>query len=477
MRADAGNSCTVGVANGYVTVDGRPLFWKVGDTSDVRQQLVYISGSPYDYIGVRSKGGPIFTGLNEAGIASGNSRVSTPGGAATNSALQRHIWENFSSLDQIRDYIEEEVGLGNCNASGCFPFIDVDGNAIIFEVNRSNWWLEYDSMDPDREGQGLLGFVVRANGFHQHTDGTDDTNIGSRYKSGTYNISGLVGIDMLSAGTVFQGNDGPNSGFEFARYGPGRPLAAISRNTTVQVTVVHGVGPNEDPALATAWVILGQSNYGIAVPAWVRVSDIPQCLSSGDMYDRAKSLYNKGNEVITQASIFPVEAHMLNTVTDTFLPHWRAEGVPSVAEMTRIEHQMAEDAYSLLDCLDNRQSDNKAPDVDFSIFPYESTIHFELIASDTDGTIDTVEWCFGDGQNSSESSPIHTYVTPGTYLISCTVTDDDGVSITDWRYCIVPVNCELTGDDVVNFLDFAEFAPHWLETPCGEPNWCEGTGF
>jgi hypothetical protein len=426
--------CTLGVANGYVTVDGRPMLCKVRDIrSDERQQLCYTSGSPYDYIGVRSQGGGIFMGLNEAGLATGNSLVKLTPGVAYNSLFQRHILENYESLDQIRNYIQSEVNAGTCDSSGGFAFIDADGDAVIFEVNRADWFLEYDSMDPDREAEGYLGFVVRANEFHQRSDGTDDTSIAGRYYSGTYNVLGLVGIDELSARTIIQGNDYAND-FEFVRYGPSRIYSTISRSTTRSAIAVHGVAPDEDPELATMWVILGQTDYGIAVPTWVKVSTIPQCLSSGDMYDRAQSLYSNGNEATTQASTFPVEAHLFDVVINTFLPHWRAEGVPSVAEMTRIEHQMASDAYSLLDCLDKHQSDNKAPAVAFNASSLGLTVDFTLIANDMDGTINEIKWNFGDNQTSTETSPAHTYAEPGTYLVSCTVTDDDGVSITGWVY-------------------------------------------
>ncbi|MHC4618193.1 MAG: PKD domain-containing protein [Planctomycetota bacterium] len=475
IPANADDACTIGAANGFVTTGGRPILWKVRDTADARQQLVFVSGSPYDYVGVRSEGGGIYMGLNQAGVASGNSLVKLSGGPASNSSFQAHILENFNSLHQIRSHIEQEVDANTCNASGCFPFIDADGNAVMFEINRSDWFLEYDSMDADRDAQGLLDFVVRANEFHQRSDGTDDLSItGGRYESGTYNTAGLIDINTLSVQTVVQGNDDPNSGFEFVRYGPGRELATISRSTTRSAIVVHGVAAGEDPALATMWVILGQSNYGIAVPTWVKVSNVPGCLSSGDMYDRAKSLYYKGNEATVQASAFPVEAHMFDLVRNMFLPHWRAEGAPSVGEMTRIEHRIADNAYSLLDCLDNVQSDNKAPQVTFSALPDGLTVDFELIASDSDGTIVGVEWSFGDDQNSTEASPSHTYDEPGTYLVSCSVTDDDGVSITDWRYFVVPLNCDLAGDNgAVNFRDFAVLAAHWSETGCNEPDWCE----
>ena len=129
------HACTIGVANGYATSDGRPILWKVRDTSDARQQLVHTTDSPYDYIGVRSEGGPVFMGLNEAGVASGNSVVTTEGDSPTNWQVQHYILRNYNNLDQIRDYWLSEVNAGTCNASGCFPFIDSAGNAVIFEVN------------------------------------------------------------------------------------------------------------------------------------------------------------------------------------------------------------------------------------------------------------------------------------------------------------------------------------------------------
>ncbi len=467
-------ACTIGVANGYTTFDERPILWKVRDISDARQQLVHTTDSPYDYIGVRSENGPVFMGLNEVGVASGNSVVTTEGGSNTNAAVQHHILRNYNSLDQIRNYWLSEVSGGTCNASGCFPFIDSEGNAVIFEVHRSEWVLEYNSMNTNRQEQGKLGFVVRANEFHQQTDGTDDLSIGGRYASGDFNVSGLVDIDMLSAKTVIQGNDDPNTGFEFVRYGPGRDLASISRSTNQSTMMVHGTAPGEDPALAVMWVILGQSNYGIAIPTWVCVTNIPSWLSSGDMYDRAKSLYTKGDEQATQNSVFPVEAYMFDVVENTLLPHWRAHGAAEVDTMERIEYQMAKDAYSLLDCLDNTQSDNLAPNVDFNAFPDYLTLDFTHTADDTDGSVVAVQWNFGDNQTSFDPSPSHTYTAAGTYLVSCTVTDDDGVSITAWRYYVVPIECDIAGDNKVDLSDFAVLSSNWLKLDCREPLWCDG---
>ncbi len=48
-------------------------------------------------------------------------------------------------------------------------------------------------------------------------------------------------------------------------------------------------------------------------------------------------------------------------------------------------------------------------------------------STDSDGTITTYSWDFGDGSPlSSDANPTHVYTAPGTYTATLTVTDDDG---------------------------------------------------
>ncbi|MEM8960784.1 MAG: PKD domain-containing protein [Acidobacteriota bacterium] len=54
------------------------------------------------------------------------------------------------------------------------------------------------------------------------------------------------------------------------------------------------------------------------------------------------------------------------------------------------------------------------------------TVPFDSHAEDADGQVVAWSWDFGDGVTSTESHPVHTYGSPGTYDVTLTVTDNEG---------------------------------------------------
>ena len=56
---------------------------------------------------------------------------------------------------------------------------------------------------------------------------------------------------------------------------------------------------------------------------------------------------------------------------------------------------------------------------------------FSTGSSDSDGTIASYSWDFGDGGSSTSANPTHSYAAAGSYTASLTVTDDDGATDSD----------------------------------------------
>ncbi len=449
LIAASGLACTVGVVNGVLTVDGRPILFKNRDSRSLGlQALIYHPAEgpgTLAYIGVGDVGSYPTMGLNAAGLATGNSRANDPGRYIRNPNLSNQTLARLRNIDEVRSFIDRQIQLpvdhpDNIWLSGCFPYIDAHGNAVLFEVSKSKdpeigiWCKEYDSMNPARETQKLYGMVLRGNKFHRTNDGLDNLSDGANYGTCRVNMQALRDLGALDVKTLIQGT--PDQGVELFRCDPYEDSRNIARWWTVSTMVIHGVKVGEDPALTTMWAMLGKADYCMAVPAWVRVSNIPKVLSEGDFSVRSESLFYKGRQKTIQASIRPVETHVFNMVNEVLLPHWRENGVPPVSEMERVEHQIATDVYSLLLCLDEVRENNKAPVLDTISVDIEKsrTVRFGVGARDSDGKVVSYVWDFGDGSGAEGSTPKHTYKQGGTYLISCTVKDNRGVTITVWKY-------------------------------------------
>lgn len=74
-------------------------------------------------------------------------------------------------------------------------------------------------------------------------------------------------------------------------------------------------------------------------------------------------------------------------------------------------------------------NENAAPTAAFSVSCTDLTCSFDASASsDSDGSIVSYAWTFGDGSSGSGEAVSHTYAAGGTYTVSLTVADDDGAT-------------------------------------------------
>jgi len=90
---------------------------------------------------------------------------------------------------------------------------------------------------------------------------------------------------------------------------------------------------------------------------------------------------------------------------------------------------------------------NQPPIAGASASPESGTAPFDVAftgtGADSDGTITSYEWTFGDGASSTSQNPTHTYKVSGTYTATLTVTDDDGATGSD--SVAITVNESMTG--------------------------------
>lgn len=92
---------------------------------------------------------------------------------------------------------------------------------------------------------------------------------------------------------------------------------------------------------------------------------------------------------------------------------------------------MSGDFRNWLPCVNNPalaqcSGTNAPPKADFTTSVSGLTARFTSTATDSDGTITTHAWNFGDGTTASSANPSKTYGTAGTYTVTLTVTDDKG---------------------------------------------------
>ncbi len=120
--------------------------------------------------------------------------------------------------------------------------------------------------------------------------------------------------------------------------------------------------------------------------------------------------------------------------------HWRSVAVVLVG------------ALGAAGCSDSTQPGNAAPVANFTSSCTDLDCTFTDLSSDTDGTVQSYSWSFGDGGTATTKNPGHSYTAANSYDVTLTVTDNDG----DTKAVTKPVSvtARVNGAPVADF-DFA----------------------
>ncbi len=464
--------CTIGVACGSATRDGRPLLWKSRDTAEIDNEVYFNSSFVIPFLAVVNANGepasPSYMGVNEHGFAIVNSNcrdLAPTDRLQENGNFMRDALGTCSSVSDFFALLDSTNTQRETHA--CFAVIDSTGATFIFEASADTFWAFNAKGSPE-------GYLIRSNfSCHDTTGGIEGKPGVERFLRSHDVIGGLVTAGNLSPETILQNHARdfsdaesnpvtvpcPECGEPDSLFGFINTTWSICRNITVSAAVVQGVAPppaDLEPAwLSTMWVLLGPPAATIAVPYWPvgaapAVADgastaplcdrareihreIYHCQGSPQMLDSYRLLDDEGGGFWPQ--LFPTE-DLIFQGTACWLALWRAQP-PAWAVVLAVEDSLAVLAMDSLNQVSHVPGDDPPGTIPAIVLgqnhpnPFNSgtTIPFELhresryslVAFDLRGRLVTEieQGCKGPGSFSARWEPEG--LASGTYIIRLTV--------------------------------------------------------
>ncbi|MCF8346237.1 MAG: hypothetical protein K9G38_03425 [Bacteroidales bacterium] len=402
------DECTIGVANGTATEDGRPMVWKTRDyESRPDNEVKYFTSYDINFISVVNAGSrsSSWMGVNEDGFAIVNSNsTDLPNGSDDgpgNGAFMLLALGQCSSVAEFETLLQETNITGR-QTNANFGVIDASGVAAIFETAHTTYW-KYDAADTP------MGYVLRTN-FAINGGGSNGTErlvrtvkiIGDLHAGDSLNHENILRYQMRDFSDIYSepypipylsAMGGMPAGYINSR-------VSICRNTSVSAAVIHGVRQGEHPGLSTMWTILGQPATSVALPYWplVYTPNEADGLFTAPLCDVAReiksvlfdvtddsyintSLLMDGNGGGLWPENFAYEDNLF-LYAEGLLKEMRTEAAPVTSVLKSTEDSLALDAYDFLlgrlDYLNHAAIISKNYENSSTLYPNPFTEYTEL---------------------------------------------------------------------------------------------------
>ncbi len=372
---------------------------------------------------------------------------SVSGGSSGNQCAETYRGPTASSDPETQNLMRLVAGTRGSNgvySGGIFPdrrpddvntptpadyqgvFIDIHSNAA--QVLWS--WGDTSNPAPNRDALQTLGRrMAYFTGYRPQqsdelyaTDGTTDDTMYGLLGVPSYTIE--LGGSFFESCSSFTGTTLPNN-LRTLRYLARTlwaPLQLPSGPDTTSVSLSASSVPAGTPVTVTANVNDGQFNQSngseavqniasarayIDTPPWASGA-VAIALSASD------GSFNSSNENVTGSISTSGLAAGVHTV---YVQGTDASGKPGTPNAARFT-------------VTGGGPGNNPPTANFTSTASGLSVSFTDTSSDSDGTIASRSWNFGDGATSTATNPSKTYSAAGTYTVTLTVTDNGGASNT-----------------------------------------------
>lgn len=365
--------CTIGVASGKATSDGRPLLWKTRDY-EVKPNIIYFTATDkYSFVSNITPAYGYYKswyGLNEAGFAIVNSDIKDYPDGKNGPDNGEFIYKALKYCKTVRDFknLLDSTNLTGRNTKAIFGVIDNVGGAAIFEVNPYKYWM----FDANDSTVAPLGCIIRTN-FTNSNGGIHGIE---RFRRSSEIINNLIKGDSLTVLNIlkYEMRDMADS----AGTPVTLPLIARTDKTpdynlnckynictpySISATVIQGVKNNEPVFLTTMWAMLGNPFSSVAVPYWP-VGSPPSVSGSGKgcpLFDISlkikklifcypnQKLVNINKTIKIRSQLLQIEDSVYNE-TNSKIMHWRSN-YPVKEVLLSEENRSADYVYSKLKSL------------------------------------------------------------------------------------------------------------------------------